>query len=274
MRHYLQVLRDHKRPLRFVAGRMLVKSGLCERLTIPQNGYHLRFYPSNLSEQLWVDRSWREPELTLIRAYLRLGDKVIDVGANVGDTAITASLKVGSKGKVWAVEAHPRTYGYLLGNIKLNGVSNIEALNAAAATEPGRLLFGNDRRDDMNRVGQPGIEVDAIRLDDLIQFSGDIDLLKIDVEGYELQVLGGAPKILNRTHFVLFEVSEAHFRNFGYNLTDLLETFVKYGFTLLRATENEAVERIGPDYRTDGVENLMAVRDVEEFVRRSEWRVL
>ena len=143
------MLRDHKRPLRFVAGRMLVKSGLCERLTIPQNGYHLRFYPSNLSEQLWVDRSWREPELTLIRAYLRPGDKVIDVGANVGDTAITASLKVGSKGKVWAVEAHPRTYGYLLGNIKLNGVSNIEALNAAATTEPGRLMFGNDRRDDI-----------------------------------------------------------------------------------------------------------------------------
>ena len=67
MKNYLRILRNHKRPLRFIAGRALAKSGLCTRLTIPQDGYRLRFYPSNLSEQLWVDRTWREPELQLIR---------------------------------------------------------------------------------------------------------------------------------------------------------------------------------------------------------------
>ena len=97
MKSYLRILRNHKRPLRFIAGRALVKSGLCTRLTIPQDGYRLRFYPSNLSEQLWVDRSWREPELQLIRAYLRVGDHVIDVGANVGDTALAAALEVGAE---------------------------------------------------------------------------------------------------------------------------------------------------------------------------------
>ncbi|PWB83569.1 MAG: FkbM family methyltransferase [Methylocystaceae bacterium] len=273
MKSYASILRNHKRPLRFLAGRVLVKSGLCTLLTIPQNGYRLRFYPSNLSEQLWVDRTWREPELRLIRAYLRNGDHVIDVGANVGDTALTAALQVGAEGCVWAIEAHPRTYSFLKGNLALNGAKNIMALNAAAASEPGSLSFSDDRRDDMNRVGGTGIDVEARRLDDLVPHHGPIDLLKIDVEGYELQVLGGAPDILLRTRCVLFEVAESHFQQYGYNLATVLELLATRGFTLLRPIGQTLAVRIGADFATDRVENLVAVRDVDDFASRSGWAI-
>jgi FkbM family methyltransferase len=254
-------------------GRILVKTRLCQHLTIAQKGYRLRFYPSNLTEQLWVDRHWREPELALIRAYLRQGDHVIDVGANVGDTALTAAIKVGPTGKVWAIEAHPKTHNYLLGNIRLNGVSNIEALNAAAATTPGTLSFGNDRRDDMNRVGQKGIEVQAKRLDDLVQYRGTVDLLKIDVEGYELLVIGGATNILESTQLVLFEVAESHFGVFGYRVQDLLSDLSRRGFQLLAPLGEGSARRIGPDYVTHKVENLIAVRNLDDFAARSGWTI-
>lgn len=273
MKNYVHILRNHKHPLRFIAGRALVKSGLCESLMIPQNGYCLRFYPSNLSEQLWVDRTWREPELRLIRTYLRSGNHVIDVGANVGDTVLTAALKVGADGRVWAIEAHPRTFSFLQGNLALNRASNVVALNAAAASETGRLSFSDDRRDDMNRVGGKGIEVAALRLDDLVPHRGLIDLLKIDVEGYELQVLRGAPDFLARTRCILFEVAESHFQQYGYNLANVLDLLVDQGFTLLRPIGQASAVRIGADFATDRVENLIGVRDIDEFSERSGWLI-
>lgn len=274
MNHYFSILRSHKRPLRFIAGRILVKSGYCRYLTIPQLGYRLRFYPSNLSEQLWVDRGWREPELRLIRAYLRPGDQVIDVGANVGDTVLTAAIKVGTGGCVWAIEAHPRTYSFLQGNIALNKISNVVALNSAASGETGKLSFSNDRRDDMNRVQGTGIDVEARRLDDLVPDHGVIDLLKIDVEGYELQVLSGATKTLARTRCVIFEVAEQHFQYFGYSMGTVLELFVKQGFTLLRPTGDMQAIPIGANFATEKVDNLIAVRDLTEFTARSGWSIV
>lgn len=276
--HRVNVLRKHKHPLRFLAGRVLVKSGFCSRLTIPQRGFRLRFYPSNLSEQLWVDRSWREQELRLIRAFLRNGDQVIDVGANIGDTALTAALKVGAEGRVWAIEAHPRTYSFLMGNLALNRAKNILALNAAAAAEPGSLSFSDDRRDDMNRVAgadmrSRAINVEARRLDDLVPHRGPIDLLKVDVEGYELQVLLGAPDILRDTRCIFFEVAESHFRYFGYNIGTVLELLLGQGFTLLRPVSETVAVRIGADFRTDRVENLLAVRNLDDFASRCGWAI-
>jgi FkbM family methyltransferase len=272
MRHYARILRQHRRPLRFIAGRALVRSGLCKLLTIPQRGYRLRFYPSNLSEQLWVDRSWREPELRLIRAYLRPCDHVIDVGANVGDTALTASLQVGPKGRVWAIEPHPRTFQFLTGNIALNSAANITALKAAAASEPGRLTFGDGRRDDMNRVGEHGLYVEAERLDDLVH-DRRIDLLKIDVEGYELPVLKGAPQILKFTRCVYFEAAKAHFQHFGYEIGSVLGLLQDSGFELLKAEGENRLVRIGAGHTMGGVENLVAFRDAAEFTTRTGWTI-
>ena len=198
---------------------------------------------------------------------------MIDVGANVGDTALTAALEVGAEGHVWAIEAHPRTYSFLLGNIALNGATNVEALNAAAAYDPGRVSFSDDRRDDMNRVGGMGVEVEALRLDDLVPYRGRIDLLKIDVEGYELQVLSGAPDILACTHCVVFEVAESHFRRYGYEVATVLALLAQQGFTLLRPFGEARAARIGVDFNTDSVENLIAVRDIDDFADRSGWTI-
>lgn len=273
MKDYTTILRNQKNPLRFIAGRALVKTGLCKRLTIPQNGYRLRFYPSNLSEQLWVDRTWREPELRLIRAMLRPGDRVVDVGANVGDTALTASLRVGPSGQVWAIEAHPRTYSFLKGNLAFNRITNVVPMNAAASTETSSLHFSDDRRDDMNRVAKQGIEVQARRLDELVTYRGPIALLKIDVEGYELPVLAGANEVLSSTNCVLFEVAESHFQIYGYKLRAVLQLLLDNGFKLLRPVSDKHAELIDETFSTDKVENLVAVRNVKDFSLRSGWIV-
>src|SRR5882724_12110661 len=117
---YLTIVRAQQRPFRFVLARLLTKTGLCRLFTIQQRGYHLRFTPSNLAEQLWVKPWSREDALEFFRVYLRPGDKVIDVGANIGDTVLTASISVGSAGCVWAIEPHPQTFRFLKANLALN----------------------------------------------------------------------------------------------------------------------------------------------------------
>ena len=127
----------------------------------------MRFFPSNLIEQLWSDPTYRNKELDLIRAYVKRGDYVVDVGANVGDCALAAAGKAEDCRWVLAIEAHPKTYSHLRGNIELNGSKNVRTVNLAVGAEPGYLGFSDDRRDDMNRVGSEDLTVEVVRLDDI-----------------------------------------------------------------------------------------------------------
>jgi FkbM family methyltransferase len=271
--HYFNILRVHNDPARVLLARILLKTGLCRMFAIPQIGYRLRFYPSNLSEQLWICPTSRVGPLQFFRDYLKLGDKVIDVGANVGDITLTASRQIGLLGRVWAIEPHPRIFRFLVGNLKLNVAENVQVINAAAGQRHSEVGFTDDRRDDMNRIGQGRLMVTVRPLDELVTYRGKIALLKIDVEGFEKFVLNGAPELLARTQCVHFEISKVHFSWFGYEIDDVLGILQKQGFDVFRIPRNGQLQRIAASYDSDSVENLVAVRDVAEFSQRTGWNI-
>ena len=64
------------------------------------------------------------------------GDTVVDIGAGIGEFALLASRKAGSKGKVIAIEPSPEDYATLLLNIKENGCNNVIPLNMAVSDKP------------------------------------------------------------------------------------------------------------------------------------------
>jgi FkbM family methyltransferase len=261
-----------KRPFRFLLARLLVKSGLCRLLIIQQRGYRLRFYPSNLTEQLWIEPQLREADLNLFRLYLKPGDKVIDVGANIGDISLTASVCVGVDGRVWAIEPHPRIFHFLKANLALNYASNVEALNFAAGETSGDVTFTNDRRDDMNRIGDGTLKVSLRRLDELVDCRDSIALLKVDVEGYEKQVFLGAKLILQHTNCVYFEIGPRPLE-FGYSNSDLLQLLESEGFQLFRISSIGQLSKIQASYDNDVMENLVALKRPTEFSDRTGWTV-
>ena len=251
--------------------RLLMATGACRRFTIQQRGFVLRFHPANLSSQLWIDPRERDDSLELFHAYLKAGDRVVDVGANIGHTVLAAAVQVGESGRVFAFEPHPRTFAFLQENLALNNVANVESQNVAAGAAEGSALFSDDRRDDMNRIDGGPLRVPVKPLDALVPPTGSIALLKVDVEGYEKYVLEGATGVLSRTACVYFEVSHAHFSRFGYTIRDLLAVLEGAGFRLLRPESSNQFSTVTTAFDTDGCENLIAVRDAADFARRTGW---
>jgi FkbM family methyltransferase len=222
---------------------------------------------------LWVSPQTRVEALEFFRAYLRPGDRVVDVGANIGDTVLISALQVGPSGRVWAVEPHPRTYHFLLSNLELNHIHNVETINCAAGATSGEVTFADDRRDDMNRVGAGTLTVPVKRLDTLVKCPDAIALIKVDVEGYEKPVFEGADEILAKTSSIHFEVSQGHFSWFEYKIRDLLQLLTSKGFLLFRLRSNVCLEEIDTDYEPNGIENLIGLKDPEEFQIRTGWAV-
>jgi FkbM family methyltransferase len=153
----------------------------------------------------------------LFHRILRSGDTYIDVGAHVGYHALVARQIVGPAGYVLAVEPQPYNTNKILVNAALNGFSNITTVVGAVGESDGIVVLHDQVATDKSRLtlcgggvndGIATFEVPLWSLDTLIKrFDlARIRLLKIDVEGYELNVFKGAVGSLPNIENMIFEV--------------------------------------------------------------------
>jgi FkbM family methyltransferase len=241
MRHLFRRIAEEDRPLRFLASRLLWRSGLSHRFSVERQGgpgtYRIRFFPSAASSQAWVYPGRLSEEEAFVARTLRPGDCYVDVGANVGLLALRAAAIVGTSGHVVAIEAHPRTSSFLEANVRLNGFQHVEVERVAVGDAPGEIAFTDRRSDDQNSVAPDGagpVRVPVTTLDALLPVSRlpHVHLLKMDVEGYELAALRGASLLLRRVDRVLFESSPALCARFGYRSRDVLDLLRAAGYRL------------------------------------------
>lgn len=244
------VMKIHGIPaFRFLVSRVLWATRCSAMLTMrAAAGYRLRFYPSSVSAMMWCDPGFFRKDEEVLRKYLRPGDVFVDVGANIGALSLAAARLVGESGRVFSVEAHPRTVKYLRGNIKLNDAANVTVIHAAAGEHEGVVQFSSGRSDDQNRVAQSGLDVPLRTLESLLP-DVPIRVLKIDVEGYELFALRGAGRVLQKTDVVYIESYESHFQKYGYSTSDVLSFLASQRFE----TGREA------GYKSVTCENLLAI---------------
>jgi FkbM family methyltransferase len=169
------------------------------------------------------------------------GDWVIDCGANIGIITSQLCAAVGRTGAVWACEPIPANVQRLTRLKEANGISQLTIVPSAIGAEPGTAVIGLPPP---GRSGWASItksfgmaDHTEVAVDTLDRLAADapagrrLRLLKIDVEGYEFEVVAGASKLLeSHAPLIYCEFNDVLLRDRGRSSADLLAQFAAFGY--------------------------------------------
>jgi len=182
------------------------------RCVCARHGYML--YNSNdiiIGRSLELYGEWAEAELRLLATTIQPGALVLDVGANIGCHTVFFAQAVGPEGRVLSFEPERVLFQQLCANVALNSHDNVLTFNMAVGDNGGTIpVLELDHTTRQNFGGLslagdsqgPASAVSLMRIDAL-QLP-DCSLIKIDVEGMELDVINGASETIERHHPVLY----------------------------------------------------------------------
>lgn len=198
-------------------------------------------------------------EFDTLKKFIPHGGTCLDVGANIGLYSLIMSDLVGPEGRVYAFEPIPGTYKILLKNLKYKNCDNVTVLRLALSDdnrrvrmlipsyEDGAPAHGEARID--NTVQEDaGIEVDSARLDDLIpSIDGDISLIKVDIEGHELNFFRGALSTLR-------SVRPAVYSEVSVDKEEIFKIFLELNYTPWLIRDNGSL--LAADETSEGMNYL------------------
>lgn len=124
-----------------------------------------------------------------------------DIGAHVGYYTLLTSALVGSEGSVYAFEPSPRNLRFLHHHVRLNDLSNVKIIEACVAKRSGRRTFAPGSDSFRGHLAPDGeLEIRSVAIDPLVAAARirPPDVVKIDVEGGEVEVLEGARETLQK----------------------------------------------------------------------------
>lgn len=195
--------------------------------------------------------------------YLKQSETIFDIGANIGQTALnmlkTQQLK-GLNATIYAFEPYPKTFHKLETNIALNKSSHIRAFNIGLSTEKGMLYMtqhspSNSGGFRMTQKSTNTISVPVISLDEFVSENHitKIDFIKIDVEGFEIQVIEGAKKAIETFKPILiFEYSLENIKAQNGDIESLFNQLLEMEYNIQTKegiTNPEAILKL--EYQTD-----------------------
>ena len=237
-------LRQSNSPLKpFIATRLRGHK-LRQTVNLKLESFQMRLrLDDDIQRQIYLGL-YENDEIAQCRALVRPGDTCIDVGANVGWFSLHFAAWVTDTGRVISCEADPAVAGELRENCRLNGFEErVTVVNQAMAAESGSVTFIRSAAEHSgwgSAMQQPGnvggeqIQLPATTLDELAgtQQANDIALLKIDVEGFEFEVLAGGAKTLRNGNVrnVLIEWCGAGHSTRGKSIDEFAAIFVAAGF--------------------------------------------
>jgi FkbM family methyltransferase len=170
-------------------------------------------------------------EMFVWRQLLRPGDLFIDVGANIGSYTIWAG-ELGAE--VIALEPAKDTFALLVENVALNGYT-VKPIEAAAGAACGTAQFTSGR-DSVNRLDPEGsVEATVVTIDSIIE-DCTVAGMKVDVEGFEIEVLRGCERALSehRIKLIQLEWNASSSMAVGTDRQPVADLLAKYGYGLWR----------------------------------------
>ena len=217
-------------------------------VVIVTDAWGMRFarYPIDPeSLEVVIEKDFYKPELLAMERLVKKGDTVIDIGANIGLFTVFLSKLVGPKGHLYAFEPILDTYWRMRENLALNRCDNAAAYQQALSNKNGTATmnvfpegygawntFGTPKFGEIIAVSKESVPL--IKLDSFAKRENlkKVDFLKIDVEGYEYDVLQGARDMLanNRVKYLSFEISEIPLKGAGRKGEDIFNILKSHGY--------------------------------------------
>ena len=226
------------------------------------------------SRCLYVSGSFEPNEFVFLGEVLSRGSVFIDIGANEGFYTIYAARRVAREGRVIAMEPSPRELHRLQQNIAINRLENVVVDRRAVGRQRGTatLHVADAEHNGQNTLGDFGhngvtaiehIQVNLVDLDSLVaeHALARVDVVKMDVEGSELEVLSGAEDVLHKFRpIILFELFDASLRKQGASAPAVLDFLRARGYRFLTFDDATGSPRPADEF-TEMSQNVIAVHD-------------
>ncbi len=180
-----------------------------------------------------------------VRRVIKPGMKILEVGANIGYYALIETKLAGPTGHLYAIEPSPYNFDLLKRNLELNNIRNADLHQAAFGEKRGKVKFymydrsnlsSFIKREDMG-METTEIEVDMITLDDFLRLK-KADFIRMDVEGYELEILKGSVQVLsseNKPKLFFIEVHSELLHKKNSSGREIIEFLAKYGYEVRKS---------------------------------------
>jgi FkbM family methyltransferase len=198
-------------------------------------GFKIKIDPTfdkNIENVIYERGVYELGTVSVLQKFLKEGNTFIDVGANIGFLSLAGAAVVGKEGKVIAFEPQPETFQLLEENVKMNSFSQIQLNQFALGEEEGEAIIYSEEENRggasiTNKRSEKGVSIQLNRLDD-IELGSKVDMIKIDVEGFEWEVLKGARQTILRDKPILIVEYSSDRENSG-NSTDMYRWIMDLG---------------------------------------------
>ena len=238
-------------PIKAMIGRRMTQGIAKKRPTVEStDGRHFKTIEDGLFFRVFYEGIY-EPDLTsAFTKYLATDDTILDVGASFG-WYTTLFAKHASGGKTIAYEPTPDTFDILEENIVLNKMNeSVVCKRLAVGEKEGTISFVRTDNsglghvvdeNDPNSISVPVITVDS----DASEFIGKTALLKVHVEGFELNVLKGSTELLATAPHPVVQVklTDDRLERYGVSRHDIFDFLKAAGYDLYQLTSGGGAER-------------------------------
>lgn len=180
---------------------------------------------------------------------------IMDIGANLGYTTMKFAQLTGPKGNVYAFEPDVFNFSKAQKNLSLNSFSNIDLHNEGMGDYTCEAILYNVNKNNrgMMRILDENKSNDEFEKSNIKLTTIDnameqyninrIDLIKIDVEGFEQKVLTGAKRTLNKFKpFLFIEIDDNNLKEHGDSVGSLIENLQSYGYLVKNAITESIIE--------------------------------
>jgi FkbM family methyltransferase len=232
-------------------------------------GHKMYFYHGSATLQEMAFGTYELDTVDVFRKIVKPGMSVVDIGAHVGYYTLLAARLVGPDGRVYAFEPNPEVYEILVRNIEVNGYHGIVRTIPKAVSNRRRIVKLYIAWEDSGEAslylsksaGKRYVEVETLVLDEFLAAEGwpKVGLVKVDVEGAELEVLEGMRETARRSEDLklIVEFNPGNQMRARGSCTKLFEILGELGFKRFHAIRH-------------GLKEVILPHDVEKLIRLTD----